>query len=105
MKMGTTRKTVAPSHGRGRRFNPCSAHHFSTTCAHGRAPSRRTAHERAPPTRRQLVENVRGAFLLARGAAVSASPYLIPGPCLVSFSGGRTSAYDVECGLLCQPVS
>jgi hypothetical protein len=36
---------------------------------------------------------------------VSASPYLIPGPCLVSFSGGRTSAYDVECGLLCQPVS
>jgi len=53
----------APSHGRGRRFNPCSAHHFPGLSS---APLSTERQQSAPAgTRRRGgdVENVRGVFL------------------------------------------
>src|SRR5262245_41340512 len=61
-----------PSHGRGRRFNPYSAHHFSTTYRQLPAVAGRTSRKHARSTRGESVDSVRG-LSAQRPSALSAS--------------------------------
>src|SRR5262249_10893108 len=49
-----------PSHGRGRRFNPYSAHHISTTYRQLPAVAGRTSRKHARSNRGESVDFVRG---------------------------------------------
>ena len=55
-------RTAFPSHGRGRRFNPYSAHHFAGTSRQYPAVSCRTIPQHARSIGAKSVQSVHGAY-------------------------------------------
>ena len=74
-RYGGARGGAFPSHGRGRRFDPCSAHQFSSTYRQFPAVAGRTLRKHAAATRGERVEYVRPMSCKRRVAKVTGLPW------------------------------